>query len=101
MIEKRQIVVIGDVRLAGELLLPGSSRTHPTVVMIHGSGPLDRNENTKSQSLNIFNTLANHLATQGIASFRYDKRGCGKSGGDYFARDTVIWSTTPVLALIT
>ena len=69
--------------LAGELSVPDDDRRYPTVLMIHGSGPLDRNENTKGQSLNIFNTLADHLAAKEIASFRYDKRGCGKSDGDY------------------
>ena len=51
--------------------------------MIHGSGPMDRNENMPGQSLNVFNTIAEHLAEKGIASLRYDKRGCGKSGGNY------------------
>ena len=54
--------------------------------MVHGSGPLDRNENVKKGShLNLFNTLAHHLAGIGIASLRYDKRGCGESTGDYYA----------------
>jgi pimeloyl-ACP methyl ester carboxylesterase len=69
--------------LAGELSLPGDKSSYPTVLMIHGSGPLDRNENTRSQSLNVFNALADQLAANGIASFRYDKRGCAKSSGDY------------------
>lgn len=34
--------------------------------------------------LNVFNTFAHHLAKAGIASLRYDKRGCGRSGGDYY-----------------
>ncbi len=35
----------------------------------------------RGQKLNIFNALAHALAEQGIASLRYDKRGCGKSSG--------------------
>jgi len=53
------------------------------VLFIHGSGPLDRNENAKMARLNIFNTLAKTLAANGIGSLRYDKRGCGKSQGNY------------------
>jgi pimeloyl-ACP methyl ester carboxylesterase len=52
--------------------------------MLHGSGPLDRNENMKGQALDIFNTLAGELAGAGFASLRYDKRGCGASEGDYY-----------------
>ncbi len=81
----REISVESDgVTLAGELRLPDGLRRCPIVLMVHGSGPLDRNENAHGQALNIFNTLADYLAASGIASFRYDKRGCGKSAGDYF-----------------
>jgi len=53
--------------------------------MIAGNGPLDRNENLPSFSLNVFNVLAEDLSQSGIASLRYDKRGCGSSGGDYIS----------------
>jgi uncharacterized protein len=66
--------------------------------MVHGSGPLDRDENMDGQQLNVFNTIAHHLVGEGIASLRYDKRGCGKSSGDYHAtghsdltNDAVSW----------
>lgn len=55
-----------------------------TVLMLHGSGPVDRNQNMKGQKLDVFNHLASEFAKAGIGSLRYDKRGCGKSGGDYY-----------------
>jgi alpha-beta hydrolase superfamily lysophospholipase len=71
--------------LAGTLTRPkGMARS--VVLMLHGTGPLDRNENasqTPGQRLDIFNALARDLAAAGHASLRYDKRGCGASGGDY------------------
>lgn len=72
-------------RLAGTLQLPNSPRREPlpAVLLISGSGPLDRNSNTDAQSLNIASAIADHLATLGIASLRFDKRGTGASGGDY------------------
>ena len=70
----------GD-RLAGTLILPEGARG--TVVFVHGSGPLDRDQNAGAQKLNIFNALAADLAVEGYATLRYDKRGCGASGGDY------------------
>lgn len=71
--------------LSGTLCLPDHDGRFPTVLMVHGSGPLDRNENVKSQKLDVFNVIAHALAEAGIASVRYDKRGCGQSTGDYFA----------------
>jgi len=88
MIEKEVTFQSGNIRLAGSLCLPGEEGHFPCVLMIHGSGPVDRNENAKQLKIitvkvNIFNTIAHHLAKIGIASLRYDKRGCGKSSGNY------------------
>lgn len=84
MIEKEITIDANGITLAGTLCVPREAGRYPIVVMIHGSGPLDRNENMKRQSLDIFNVIAHHLARSGFASFRYDKRGCGKSGGNYY-----------------
>lgn len=73
----------GPYRLAGTYCSPDTPGPHPIVLMIHGSGPLDRDENFGAQQLNVFNTIAHHLADAGFASVRYDKRGCGASTGDY------------------
>ena len=73
----------GPVKLGGTGILPDGEGPHPLVVMMHGSGPLDRDENMPGQALNIFNALAASLADAGHATFRYDKRGCGASTGDY------------------
>lgn len=70
--------------LSGTLTRPAGIETPPVVLMIHGSGPLDRDENFRGQKLNVFNTLAERLAEAGYASLRYDKRGCGASEGDYY-----------------
>jgi uncharacterized protein len=70
--------------LAGTLCLPSGTARVPCVLMLPASGPLDRDENYKGQQVNIFNAIAHHLASKGFASVRYDKRGCGKSTGDYF-----------------
>ncbi len=83
MHEEQVRVKSGDVELAGTLCAPEKNGRFPAVLMVHGSGPLDRNENVKGQPLNIFNAMAHALADCGIASLRYDKRGCGDSSGDY------------------
>jgi uncharacterized protein len=74
-----------DAVLAGTLTLPSEAGGACSVLMLPGSGPLDRDENTRGQRLDIFNTIAHHLAAQGVASLRYDKRGCGQSSGNYLA----------------
>ena len=84
MIEKEITVNSNGVSLAGTVCLPSEEGSFPCVVMIHGSGQLDRDENAKRAKINTFNTIAHYLASKGIASLRYDKRGCGKSFGNYW-----------------
>ena len=84
MLEQEITLNSGGIKLAGTLCLPSPEGRFPCVLMIHGSGPLDRNENARGAHLNVFNTIAHYLADKGIASLRYDKRGCGKSGGSYW-----------------
>jgi pimeloyl-ACP methyl ester carboxylesterase len=51
----------------------------PAVVLVSGSGPLDRDETV--MGIPIFGQLASSLADAGFAVLRYDKRGVGQSGG--------------------
>ena len=69
--------------LRGTLCMPVDNAPTITVLMLAGSGELDRNENGARLQLNIFNEIAHVLAENGIASFRYDKRGCAESDGVY------------------
>ncbi|KLD74684.1 alpha/beta fold hydrolase [Xanthomonas hyacinthi] len=58
--------------LPGTLALPASKGPFPAVVLVQGSGPLDRDE-TIGPNL-PFLDVARGLAAQGIAVLRYDKR---------------------------
>ena len=75
--EEREVTVqTGRFRLPGTLTLPrqaadGECRV-PCVVMVHGSGPNDRDETVGPNK--PFRDLAWWLAERGIASVRYDKR---------------------------
>jgi len=66
--------------LAGSFLEPDNKASGKAVLMIAGSGPTDRNGNSKlGVDANYLDMLARHLASAGIASLRYDKRGVGGS----------------------
>lgn len=67
--------------LSGTLTLPDSTGPFPAVLLIAGSGPNDRNETLFGHK--PFLVLADHLTRCGIAVLRSDKRGVGKSTGDY------------------
>lgn len=67
-------VVIGTDpwKLPGILSVPGGSGPFPVVVLVHGSGPQDRDETVGPNK--PFKDLAQGLASQGIAVLRYEKR---------------------------
>ena len=73
------------VTLAGTLTRPTGDGPHPAVVLVSGSGPHTRDSEVMGHKL--FRVVADHLARQGIAAFRYDERGVGASDG-VFSRAT-------------
>lgn len=74
----------GEIALAASLTIPRVDGPLPSVLMLPGSGQTDRDSNAKQLKINLFRPIVGALASQGIASFRYDKRGVGSSGGNYW-----------------
>ena len=70
--EKEVTVGTGEWALAGTLTLPVGQGLFPAVVLVHGSGPHDRDETVGPNK--PFRDLAWGLASQGIAVLRYEKR---------------------------
>jgi pimeloyl-ACP methyl ester carboxylesterase len=76
-----------DVTLDGTLTIPEGQGPFPAVILIHGSGPNDRDETVFSHK--PFLVLADYLTRKGIAVLRYDKRGTHQSTGNYKASTSV------------
>lgn len=68
-----------SITLSGTLTLPDDLKKHPTVVLIAGSGPSNRDEEIFGHK--PFAVIADYLTRQGLAVLRYDKRGIGESTG--------------------
>lgn len=75
------ILQADKIKIGGTLTLPATFNTSSLVIMSSGSGPQDRDETL--DGFKIFKVIADHLATKGIASFRYDDRGVGSSTGNF------------------
>lgn len=74
-------------RLSGSLVLPRERPVRAAVVFIHGSGKQTRNLD-----------WARRFADAGIAALVYDKRGTGKSGGEYEGNQSVSGMNIELLA---
>ena len=83
--EELSIPVSGSsVVLSGSLALPKTGQApYPTLVLITGSGPQDRDETIFG--CKPFLDITRRLTEAGFAVFRYDDRGVGKSTGVFLA----------------
>jgi hypothetical protein len=61
------------------LLVPKINKPVPVVLLIAGSGPVDRDGNAGELRMNNLKLIADSLYAHGIATLRYDKRGVGQS----------------------
>jgi uncharacterized protein len=73
--------------LSGTLVLPENQPVRAAVVFVHGSGKQTRNLD-----------LGRRFAEAGIAALVYDKRGSGKSGGEYEGQQSVSEKNISLLA---
>src|ERR1035437_1963258 len=62
----------GEWKLPGTLSVPVGAGPFPAVVLVHGSGPNDRDETVGGAK--VFKDLAEGLASRGIVVLRYEKR---------------------------
>ncbi len=72
IIEKEIEITSGEYKLPGILTIPKKGNKFPVVILVHGSGPNNKDESIGPNK--IFKDLAYGLSSLGIAVIRYDKR---------------------------
>jgi uncharacterized protein len=99
---EREVVVQADAAsLHGTLAMPGGTEQIDAVLILAGSGPVDRDGNLPDAINNGLKLLAQGLASRGIASLRVDKRGIAASSAagpreealrfENYVEDAAIW----------
>ena len=101
--EREVTVGSGEWALPGTLSLPaGGSGPFPALVLVHGSGPQDRDETVGGTK--VFRDLAGGLAARGVAVLRYEKRtrahGAKMKGLDVTPKEEVVDDALAALALL-
>ncbi len=102
MVEQEVVFTSDGLRLSGTMAAPAPEGQFPCVLMIPGSGQVDRNDSAKKLPINAFGELSRHLADHSIISLRYDKRGVGLSEGDYWKKgfNDTLTDATAALTLL-
>ncbi len=85
--EEHEVTVGAAPALPGTLTVPKGAGPFPAVVLVHGSGPCDRDESVGAAK--PFKDLAWGLASRGIAVLRYEKRSRHAPAGIVTQRDEV------------
>jgi Lysophospholipase len=88
--EKNISIYSKNIFIKGSLV--SKNNKQPLVIIIAGSGPTDRNGNsTAGVYCNSYKLLADELAKNNIASFRFDKRGIMQSAYKNFSEKDLIF----------
>ncbi|MFW6026026.1 MAG: alpha/beta hydrolase, partial [Candidatus Woesearchaeota archaeon] len=80
--EKEMKMEVEDGKLAGTVAFPKKlNKELPIVILVAGSGPTDRDGNNPllNFEINTLKEIAHYLSSNGIMTFRYDKRGIRES----------------------
>lgn len=79
-IEEEYNLKVSTGNIYGTLMMPKDVDSSTVALIIAGSGPTDRNGNNPGAGENnSLKMIAEALASEGISSVRYDKRGIGES----------------------
>jgi uncharacterized protein len=87
MMMEKEIIIDGGNTIYGTIAMPKENGKFPAILLIGGSGPLDRDGNDREGKYptNLYKDLAHFMTKLGFATLRYDKRGTGKRDGDWLA----------------
>lgn len=81
MINEERIKIKSDIEFGATIAYQDKEEKRPLVLLIAGTGSLDRDGNGRGIKLNIYKDLSNYFVEQGCVCVRYDKRGTHESKG--------------------
>lgn len=81
MINEERITITTDINIGATIAYQDKNEKRPLVLLISGTGSLDRDGNSVGFKSNIYKELSDMFAQMGYVCIRYDKRGTHESKG--------------------
>lgn len=82
MINEERIIINGDMNIGATIAYKDKSEKRPLVLLIMGTGSLNRDGNGFGFKSNLYKDLSDMFVDMGCVCIRYDKRGTHESTGD-------------------
>lgn len=82
-IKEKEVIIQGKFGIGATITYTDENKRSPAILIIMGTGKLDRDGNSAMFKTDIYKDLAHVFAEQGFVSIRYDKRGTHRSGGKF------------------
>lgn len=81
-INEEKIIVTNDINIGGTIAYQDKKQKRPLVLLISGTGSLDRDGNSFAMKTNLYKDLSDMFVEMGYVCIRYDKRGTHESKGN-------------------
>ena len=82
MINEEKIIISNDINIGATIAYQDKNEKRPLVLLVMGTGSLDRDGNGFGFKSNIYKDLSDMFVDMGCVCIRYDKRGTHESTGD-------------------
>lgn len=82
MIKEEKIIISNDINIGATIAYQDKKQKRPLVLLVMGTGSLDRDGNGLGFKSNIYKDLSDMFVEMGCVCIRYDKRGTHESTGD-------------------
>ena len=82
-IKEKEVMIQGKFKIGATVTYTNENKKSPAVVIIMGTGKLNRDGNGGMFQSNIYKDLAHIFAKQGCVAVRYDKRGTHRTEGSF------------------
>ena len=80
---EEQVIINGENKIGATVSYSNPNKKRPLVLLIMGTGKLDRDGNGFGLKSNLYKDLSDMFVKMGYVCIRYDKRGTHKSTGEF------------------